>query len=87
MDIRFGPAAWASLQALPRDIQSKRIAQLSWLANQQGPTFLDYRVTPFVLEPEGVYRFDGETYWVIYRLIGQEFLVINIGDHTSTPCR
>lgn len=85
MDIRFRSAAWTALQLQPSDIQSELIDQLSWLAEHQGPTFLDYRVSPFVMEPHAGYLFHDEKFWIIYALDQQGFLVVNLGDASKSP--
>ena len=85
MDISFRYAARAALEAQTSEIQSNLIKQLSWLANHQGPAFLDYRVTPYVMEPQAGYIFRDETCWVIYVLTDRELQVINLGDDSSNP--
>ena len=85
MDIGFRSVALASLLTLTADIQSKFRKLLSWLPDEQGPTFLDYRVAPFVLEPQPGYVFQDETYWVIYVLAGQEFQIVNVEAPPRNP--
>ncbi len=85
MAVSLSYRALESLQTLPQDTQSAILETASWLAAEQRPGFLDYRVVPYTMKPLAGYIFRSERYWIIYTLDQSKLQVFNAGDANTEP--
>ena len=85
MPVSLSSRALEALQTLPQDTQTAILETASWLAAEQRPGFLDYRVAPYTMKPLAGYVFRGESYWIIYTLDQSELRVFNAGQADTQP--
>ena len=85
MGVSLSSRALESLRTLPQETQSAILETASWLAAEQRPGFLDYRVAPYTMKPLAGYVFLSERYWIIYTLDQSKLQVFNAGDANTKP--